>query len=277
MSSKLLEYPKALCNRLRQIIIEAGEITLDYYEDPGCILNQKADGSFLTIADQKSEIFIKSALKDLFPDIPFIGEESLAEGTCDPFTQSDHFWLVDPLDGTKEFIAGSPEYSVNIALIYKGAPHIGLVYAPYNEDLYAGYGPNTAFKWRGDTKTEKHIHVRDMPKNGLTVMVSKYENSDKQMNDFLQNFKINKVIRRGSSLKICAIAAGKADLYPRFAPIFEWDIAAAHAILNSAGGQIKNAITGHDLTYGHNVSERWEAPSFIASGFPFNPVDEISE
>ena len=270
MSEKLLEHPKALCNRLRSIAIEAGEITLDYFEDAGCVLEDKNDGSPVTLADQKAEALIKQALKDLIPNIPFIGEETLAANKCDPLEESDYFWLVDPLDGTKEFISGGGEYTVNIALIHKGVPVVGMVYAPYLGELYGGAGPGTAFKWREETNTEKDIQVRDMPTSGITVVASKSFGSNSKLEEFLKRFKVNKLLKRASSLKICAIAAGKADLYPRFGPTCEWDTAAAHAVLRSAGGILVDAGTGHELTYGHNREDKWLNPEFIASGFPLD-------
>lgn len=267
MSSKLLEYPKALCNRLRQIAIDAGEITLDYFEDIDCVLDNKEDNTPVTLADQKAEEYIKAALKDLIPEVPFIGEESMAAQNCDVINDSEYFWLVDPLDGTKSFIAGSGEYSVNIALIKNGQPVIGVVYAPYLGELYGGYGEGTAFKWRDDSRKETEISVRDMPPKGLTIMASKSHNRP-ETERYLEKFKVNKVIKRGSSLKICAIASGKADLYARHGVTCEWDTAAAQAVLEAAGGFLTDIHTGETLTYGHNRESKWLNPEFVASGFP---------
>lgn len=267
MSSKLLDHPKALCNRLRHIAIEAGNITLKHFDDSGCLHDSKQDGSPVTLADQEAEAYIKDALKEVLPDIPFIGEEAKAENTCDKIGESEYFWLVDPLDGTKEFISGSGEYTVNIALIHRGAAALGIVYAPYIGELYGAYGPGTAFKWREESGKETEISVRDMPSNGITVIASKSHGGGEQLDRFLEKFKVNKMIKRGSSLKICAIAAGKADLYPRFGPTCEWDTAAAQAVLEGAGGYLTDAHTGERLTYGHNRNHQWLNPEFIASGF----------
>ncbi len=272
MSEKLLLHPQALCNRLKQIAIAAGQITLDYFEDSSSILNDKSDGSPVTIADQKAEDYIRKQLYEMLPNVPFIGEESKADDTCDTIGSSDYFWLVDPLDGTREFISGGGEYSVNVALVKNGVPFIGVIYAPYSGDLYSGCGEGTAKIWREDSGIEKPMGVRDMPKDGLTVMASKSGHYRDKLDIYLEQFKVKKLIKRGSSLKICAIASGKADLYARFGPTCEWDTAAAHAILNSAGGFIKDAETGHDLTYGHNRDEKWLNPEFIASGFDL-PID----
>lgn len=270
MSEKLLHYPAALCNQLRRIAIDAGEITLDYFDESGCAFERKGDSSPVTQADQKAEAFIEVALKDLLPNIPMIGEEDVAAGSKQNISGHDYFWLVDPLDGTKEFISGSGEYTVNIALVHNCAPLLGVVYAPWLGDLYGGFGPNTAFKWHEETNNEKEISVRPAPKEGLTVISSKSHGNNASLETYLSQFKVKKLIKRGSSLKICAIAAGKADLYPRFGPTCEWDTAAAHAVLSSAGGHLVDAKTGHELRYGFNREEKWLNPEFIASGFNLN-------
>jgi 3'(2'), 5'-bisphosphate nucleotidase len=270
MTSRLLEHPKALCKLLSRIAIDAGDITLEYFDDAGCVFDDKLDGSPVTLADKKAEDHIKQALSELLPEVPFIGEEARAADTCDLIGESAYFWLVDPLDGTKEFISGSGEYTVNVALIHHGKPLIGIVFAPYIGDLYGAYGPGTAFKWHRKTDNEKPVHVRAMPKEGLTVIASKSHGSGEKLDKFLEQFKINKLLKRGSSLKICAIAAGKADIYPRFGPTCEWDTAAAHAVLSGAGGFLCDAQTGEELTYGHNREEKWLNPEFIASGFSLN-------
>lgn len=267
MSEKLLAHPKALCNRLKQIAIKAGDITLDYFEDTGCILDDKNDGSPVTLADQEAEIYIRKELQEMLPSIPFIGEEAKAAQNCDRIGDSEYFWLVDPLDGTKEFISGGGQYTVNIALIKNGQPFIGVVYAPYQGELYSGHGEDTATLWREESGKEKHIRVRSMPKEGLTVLASKSHGCPRRLETFLEGFKVNKVIRRGSSLKVCAIAAGKADLYARFGYTCEWDTAAAHAVLRSAGGFMTDAKTGYELTYGHNREQKWLNPEFIAASF----------
>lgn len=267
MSEKLLEHPKALCNRLKQIAIAAGHITLDYFEDSGCILEDKSDGSPVTLADQKAEDYIRAELYEMLPSIPFIGEEAKADQSCDRIGSSEYFWLVDPLDGTKEFISGRGEYTTNIALIKNGIPEIGVVFAPYLGSLYSGHGHSTATIWHEDSQKEKDISTRDMPKEGITVVASKSHGSQSRLESYLEQFKVKKLVKRGSSLKICEIAAGKADLYPRFGPTCEWDTAAAHAVLKSAGGFLKDAESGHELTYGHNRQNKWLNPEFIASAF----------
>lgn len=260
LSSKLLENLGALCNMVRRAAVEAGEITLEYFE--GVHVIEKADGSPVTVADQKAEAFIQSALKGITPDIPFVGEESAERPDL---KNEPYFWLVDPLDGTKEFISGSGDYTVNIALIKEGQPVLGVVYAPAKGELYAGYEGGPAVRWLEETGNEKTIYVRKAPAKGLIVVASKNHSNDERLGDFLANFKVEKMIKRGSSLKICAIAAGKADLYPRLGPTCEWDTAAGHVVLKAAGGFVTD-LKGQSLCYGGR-DPKFLNPEFVASSF----------
>lgn len=265
--SKLLQNPLALCNTVRRIALEAGEITMKYYETlEEADVERKEDGSPATRADREAEVHIHEKLRALFPDIPVIGEEAAAAGNLPDLKTAEYFWLVDPLDGTKEFIEGKEDFTVNIALIHKGEPVLGVVYAPAKGVLYAGYGPDTAVRWLKDTDNEKSIHVRREPEEGLTVVSSFRHGDQEKMDGFLKDFKVNKVIKLGSSLKICAIAEGKADLYPRLGPTSEWDTAAGHAVLHSAGGFVLK-LDGQALRYG-GANEKFLNPDFVASSFP---------
>lgn len=262
-SSKILEHLPALCNQIRRVAIDAGEVTLDYFDDAGYDgADAKADGSPVTIADQKAEDIITKALKDITPEVTIVGEEAAAAGYRPVTENLEYFWLVDPLDGTKEFISGSGDYTVNIGLIHNHEPVMGVVYAPVHGELYAACGAGTAIKWMEETGKEKPISVREAPNEGLTVVSSKSFGSGEKLDAFLDHYKVSKKIKRGSSLKMCAIAAGKADLYPRFGPTCEWDTAAAHAILRSAGGFITD-IQGKELSYGGH-DPKFLNPEFIA-------------
>ena len=268
--AKLLSHPAALCNMVRRVAYQAGEITLQYFDDAGYHgADAKGDGSPVTIADREAERYIEPELEKLTPGVPMIGEESASEGRKVDLTGHEYFWLVDPLDGTKEFISGSGDYTVNIALIYKGAPILGVVYAPVKGEMYAGYsdpatGEKKAVRWMDDSEKEKEIRVRGWPKEGLTVVASKSHGDTKRLDQFLSNFKVEKMIKRGSSLKICAVAAGKADLYPRFGPTCEWDTAAGDAVLRAAGGVIID-LQGQKFIYGQG-REKYLNPEFIAAG-----------
>jgi 3'(2'), 5'-bisphosphate nucleotidase len=263
--SRLLEHPEALCNIVRRIALEAGEKTLDYFEGRiGIGLDEKSDGSPVTCADKDAEKIITEQLLSYLPDIPIIAEEAVSEGRIPDIDDQGYFWLVDPLDGTKEFISGSGDYTVNIALIYQGLPVLGVVYAPAKDELYAGFGPDTALRWSEDGGKDKPISVRDWPSAGLTIVSSRSHGSAEALEAYLSDYKVQKIVKRGSSLKICAVAAGKADLYPRFGPTCEWDTAAGDAVLRSAGG-IMTDIEGHPLRYGKSA-EKFYNPHFIAKG-----------
>lgn len=268
MSSKLLLHRAALCNAVRRIALEAGEITLEYFDETGYDgADIKGDGSPVTLADQEAEKLIQKRLEEMLPTIPMVGEESNAAGHKPDLTGHEYFWLVDPLDGTKEFISGNGDYTVNIALIHKGYPVLGVVHAPAIGELYAGYieenGTTKAIRWLEETGSEKEIRVRRPPKEGLTVVASKSHGSAQRLEQYLSEYKIEKLAKRGSSLKICIIAAGKADLYPRFGPTCEWDTAAGDAVLRAAGGII-NDLKGNALTYG-GADPRFLNPEFIAA------------
>lgn len=264
-------------NMVRRIAIEAGNITLRHFDDAGYHgADAKADGSPVTIADREAEAYIEPELKKILPDILMIGEETALKRERPDLSQHEYFWLVDPLDGTKEFISGSGEYTVNIALIHNRKPVLGVIYAPVPGDLYAGYinpdGEMEALNWKDDSGMEKAIHVRPPPARGITVVASKSHGDTQKLDDFLSGFKTEKLIKRGSSLKICAIAAGKADLYARFGLTCEWDTAAGHAILRAAGGDILRT-DGSALLYGGN-DPAFLNPEFIAAGFDWNETLE---
>lgn len=264
MSKKLLEHLPALCNVVRSIAEEAGLVTLDYFDAAGCGgIDTKGDGSPVTAADLAAEAIIEKALGALIPGIPVVGEEAVSKGRLPGLSQVEHFWLVDPVDGTKEFISGSGDYTVNIALVRKGEPVLGVVYAPAKGEMYAGCGPGTAVRFLEDTGREKQIEVRKPPERGLTVVASRSHGDAGRLDAFLSGYKVEKLLKRGSSLKICAVAAGKADLYPRFGPTCEWDTAAGDAVLRSAGG-IMTDFSGAPLTYGKSA-EGFVNPEFVAS------------
>ncbi len=272
-TEKLLANPEALCNMVRRIAIEAGEITLKYFDgikDMG--VERKADNSPVTLADQEAEILIQKALAELTPDIPFIGEELTEAGNAPTTVGESYYWLVDALDGTREFIKGNEEYTVNIALMHNHKPVMGVVYAPAKGDLYAGFGAGSALHWNMDSDNQKKIYVRKVPEKGLTIVSSASHTNNPKLQQFLEGFKVCKVVRYGSSLKICAIAAGKADMYPRFGLTCHWDTAAAQAVLEAAGGVLVD-MHGAPLPYGDNDHKRLN-PEFIASSFSVFEVDD---
>lgn len=267
--SRLFSHPEALLNTIERLAIEAGEITLNYFDEAGFGDAQtKEDGSPVTIADKEAEEFIIAALKEIAPGVPIVGEESytaLGDGELDG---QDYFWLVDPLDGTREFIQGGLDYTVNIALIHKGVAIMGVICAPALGEIFKGHVELGAVRVSDYGENQKDIRVRRVPKAGYTAIVSKSRGNTPEMDDYLSHFKIEKRISRGSSLKICAVACGKADLYPGMGPTAEWDLAAGHAIIKAAGGNIFD-LSGQEINYGH-MGRKFLNPNFIvAAEFPF--------
>ncbi len=219
----------------------------------------KSDGSPVTLADQEAEALIAERLEALFPGIPMVGEESAASGAI-PDISGGTFWLVDPLDGTKEFITGSGDFTVNIALLRDFVPVMGIIYAPVTGELYFG-ADGEAFMRQQD-KPEQKISVRETPAEGLTVMASKRHGDTARLEDLLRNKKVARMVNRGSSLKFCSIAAGQADFYPRLGPTCEWDTAAGDAILRAAGGRV-TTLDGQALSYG-KAGRKFLNPEFLA-------------
>ena len=250
--------PAKLVRQLIPVVREAGEIELKYYRS-GAEVIDKADGSPVTLADQEAEKLIFQRLKEIAPGIPIIGEEAVAAGSI-PDISSGTFFLVDPLDGTKEFITGGGDFTVNIALMVNNKPVMGIIYAPVSDELYfAGGGEAFAIIKGGP---EKKISVREVPKDGLTVVASKRHGDPEKIADFLNGRKVDALINRSSSLKFCVMAAGQADLYPRLGPTCEWDIAAGEAILRAAGGQTV-MLDGEPMQYG-KADKKFLNPEFIA-------------
>ena len=225
----------------------AGAVIMPYYKE-ALDIREKADMSPVTIADRASEELILTGLSQLTPDIPIVAEELAEEGLAPSIAGHDTYWLVDPLDGTKEFIKGSPDFTVNIGLVHHGKPVLGVVYIPATDDLYHGGEGIGAYLNGKAIKAKQYIE-----KDGLTLVGSRlHPNPDKQSlrDKFLKEHKVSNYAMRGSSLKFCLIADGTAHLYPRFVPTYEWDTCAAHAILLQAGGEILDFKTQKRLAYG---------------------------
>lgn len=218
-----------------RVVQHAGAAIMEVYQG-GYTVVQKQDESPLTSADRLSHEVIAEMLADRFPDIPVLSEE----GANIPFevrAQWRRFWLVDPLDGTKEFIKHNGEFTVNIALIEDGVPVFGVVYAPARQILYWGAQGSGAFMQQGDDPPVA-IQVRQIAMNsGLTVVMSRSHPSP-ELEMFLKEYHVAEALPVGSSLKLCVVAEGKADLYPRLGPTMEWDTAAGQAVVEAAGGTV---------------------------------------
>jgi 3'(2'), 5'-bisphosphate nucleotidase len=218
----------------------------------------KADTSPVTAADERAEALILAGLRELTPELPVVAEEAAAAGEIPVI--GARFWLVDPLDGTKEFISRNGEFTVNIALVEDGVPVLGVVFAPALQRLYAGVREHGTFV--EDAQGRRPIHCRKVPPEGLTVVGSRSHGDADALAGFLQGRKVASLASAGSSLKLCLVAAGEADLYPRLGRTMEWDIAAGHAVLTAAGGSVSD-LGGKPLRYG---KLGFENPHFVAQG-----------
>jgi 3'(2'), 5'-bisphosphate nucleotidase len=238
----------------------AGEDILAIYGNEAAFkVRQKADNSPVTAADEAADRRITQGLRRLTPDIPVISEEEVSEGVKPEIT-GDRFWLVDPLDGTKEFIKRNGEFTVNIALIEHSRPVLGVVHAPAMNATYWVSGPGAARMRTGDK--ERAIECRLPPPDGLVVAVSRSHSDSATLDNFLKDMPVVELRPAGSSLKLCLVASGDADLYPRLGPTMEWDIAAGHAVLAAAGGSIHDT-EGREFLYGKKGLLN---PPFIARG-----------
>lgn len=226
----------------------------------GLDIREKADRSPVTEADETAERIILAALGEITPSVPVIAEESVArDGT--PEVGDTRFWLVDPLDGTKEFIAGRDEFTVNIALIEDGDPIMGIVYLPAFDELYFGIAGRGAWRQRRGDEAPHAITVRHAPSEGLTILASRSHRTT-EVDAYLKRLSVARVRTAGSSLKFCVLACGEADLYPRFGRTMEWDTAAGDAVLRAAGGTVKT-VDGTPLGY---AKPGFANPDFIAQG-----------
>ncbi|MCX6183062.1 MAG: 3'(2'),5'-bisphosphate nucleotidase CysQ [Bacteroidetes bacterium] len=234
-------------NEIIKLAIKAGEAIMEVYEDETAFVNVdfKADNSPLTIADTISNNIIVEELQRLYPEIPVISEEIEAM----PYAQRKDwktFWLVDPLDGTKEFIKRNGEFTVNIALIKDGMASLGVIYVPVKNEVYFGEVGKGAFKNVDGADEALTGHCLSSVK---TAVGSRSHESPEEI-QVLERFSVQNKISVGSSLKFCLLAEGKAHVYFRFGPTMEWDVAAGHAILRAAGGEVfKGDSTTEIFTY----------------------------
>jgi 3'(2'), 5'-bisphosphate nucleotidase len=257
----------AYADHLEDTVRACGDVIMEIYETDFDV-EMKSDNSPVTAADGASEAIILKALSEIAPEIPIVAEEQCAaEGF--PEFEGTTFWCVDALDGTKEFVHKRGSFTVNIGLIIDGTPALGLVYAPARDVLYRG----TTCPTTGDSSAEavregvrSEIAVRPTPEQGLTIVGSASHQVKDAMDAFLEAHNVHEMIAIGSSLKFCLVAEGKADMYPRFGPTCEWDIAAGHAVLNAAGGSVKT-FDGDDMSYKKDT-ENYRNGTFLATNTP---------
>ena len=254
----------ALADAFAGVASQAGCVILAVYVSDFTI-RQKSDASPVCEADEAAELIILRLLQELLPEVPIIAEEAVAQGRV-PDISNGVFLLVDPLDGTVEFAGRNGEFTVNIALIVKGVPVCGIVYSPLDGALYLGgehaRKAQLAAGAPFDPASSSAIHVRQ-PGTPLDVVMSRSHRCTKT-EAWADAQGENRVVTRGSALKFGLLADGSADLYPRFTPTMEWDIAAGHAVLRAAGGSL---LTPDDkpFVYG-KISEGFRNGPFIARG-----------
>ncbi|TFH76037.1 3'(2'),5'-bisphosphate nucleotidase CysQ [Gammaproteobacteria bacterium LSUCC0112] len=268
-----MQLTRELLQTINQIAVEAGKRIMDVYQRPGLIeVSNKLDESPLTEADLHAHRLILEALTSLTPALPVLSEESAQV----PFATRQRwhtYWLVDPLDGTKEFISRNGEFTVNIALISNGEPVMGVVHVPVTGVSYLGICQGTPRAWRCELDNNwTPIRAGTLAEPGpqgsghLRVVASRRhggEALEKFLAELNQCYAGMQILNMGSSIKICLIAEGKADVYPRLAATSEWDTAAAHAVLRAAGGDILQADLSQLL---YNRKESLLNPVFIAIG-----------
>ena len=236
--------PALLLPEVLKLVEQAGAEILDHYGDDVAV-KTKADATPVTAADEAAERILAAGLRALTPSIPVIAEEEVARGEA-PIAPGDLFWLVDPLDGTKEFIGQNGEFTVNVGLIANGQPILGVVAAPAIDTCWWGaVGHGATMRIMGEVRS---IEARAAPPTGPVAMVSRSHGSPDEGAFLDREGAVDRVVA-GSSLKFCRIAEGLADLYPRFGRTMEWDTAAAHAVLRAAGGRVTTR-DGQPLTYG---------------------------
>ncbi|MEK6734339.1 MAG: 3'(2'),5'-bisphosphate nucleotidase CysQ [Pseudomonadota bacterium] len=237
---------------------EAGFIIISHYYKENISVKTKPDSSPVTEADLESNDFICKKLTRLYPEIPIISEEQDNLGI-----ETDFFWSIDPLDGTRAFLQRNGEFTVNIALIRNKTTILGIVYSPLTKELYFVDQNKKPYKERSDGSVIP-IQSRSMPNERAIILISSSSGENKKLHEYIKKFKNPQIIPSSSAMKICKIAEGSADIYPRFGKTMEWDTAAGHAILNAAGGRICD-LSGNELTYGHSGRE-FTNPDFIAIG-----------
>jgi 3'(2'), 5'-bisphosphate nucleotidase len=250
--------PALLLPKVLALVERAAVVILDHYGGEVEVAI-KADASPVTAADRAAERLLVDGLRDLTPAVPVVAEEEMAEGHL-PGAVGDLFWLVDPLDGTKEFIGRNGEFTVNVGLIENGQPLLGVVAAPAIDTYWWGaMGHGAVVRRMGEARA---IRARPLPATGPVAMVSRSHGSPDE-DAFLRAAGAVDRIAAGSSMKFCRIAEGEADLYPRFGRTMEWDTAAGHAVLRAAGGRVTTR-DGAPLTYGKPgfVNDR----GFVAHG-----------
>ena len=255
----------------RSLALEAGAAIMDVHRGAELTVRSKEDASPVTEADERADALIREGLARAFPGIPAVTEEDAASHGI----EADAFFLVDPLDGTKEFVRRAGEFTVNIALVVNGVPVRGVVFAPARDRLFYTDAEGGAVEEDAPRDMDapgplRRLHVAEPDAEGLVVVASKSHRTP-ETDAYIARYRVKDFAAAGSSLKFCLVAAGEAHLYPRLGRTMEWDTAAGHAIVTAAGGAVVRADDLTPLRYG---KPGWDNPSFIvhAPGVPLLPA-----
>ena len=224
----------------------------------GFVVERKSDATFVTAADRIAEAIIVDGLREGAPHLPVVAEEEVAAGLVT--APGESYWLVDPLDGTREFARGTPHYAVHVGLIRAGRPVLGVVAVPEFSEVFWG-GPGLG-AWKRDGGGERPIRVRAAPESGLVIMGSAHHAADPRLAAWLAGRSVERVENIGSSIKMLRVAEGAADVHPRFQTTMEWDTAAPQAVLEAAGGMLA-LWSGGALGYG---KPGWRNPGYLVTG-----------
>ncbi|MGR3343900.1 MAG: 3'(2'),5'-bisphosphate nucleotidase CysQ [Paracoccaceae bacterium] len=269
MAKKIRDFER-LAGVMRQLALEAGEVVLEIYNSDAIEVRSKSDASPVTAADEAADALISAGLAKAFPDVTLITEEQIVSHS----RQADNFLIVDPLDGTKEFIKRRGDFTVNIAYVESGVPVRGIVYAPVKERLLYTNADGVSVEETGEYDVSSigsihPVHV-SRPDNQALLFVASKSHRDQATDDYIAKYAIADMKRAGSSLKFCLVATGEADIYPRLGRTMEWDTAAGHAVLAGAGGNVVRFDDHTPLIYG---KPGYENPFFIA----FAPGVELKD
>ncbi|KAF0116581.1 MAG: 3'(2') 5'-bisphosphate nucleotidase [Rhodobacteraceae bacterium] len=244
----------------RRLALEAGDRIMRVYQGPDFEVRAKGDASPVTEADEAADAVISAGLRAAFPDVPLITEEQAESHAQSAST----FFIVDPLDGTKEFIQRRGDFTVNIAYVQDGIPTLGVVYAPAKGRLFYTLPTGQSVEETGPFGTEPgalSALTVATPDNAALMVVASKSHRDQATDDYISRYGVRDMTSAGSSLKFCLVATGEADLYPRLGRTMEWDTAAGDAVLRGAGGQVVRFDDHTPLTYG---KPGWDNPFFIA-------------
>lgn len=253
--------------RVGDLVREAGAAILEIYGRPGTVeVSSKGDDSPLTEADLAAHHVLVSGLAGLLPGVPVVSEEDVA--SLVHRRPTGRFWLIDPLDGTKEFIARNGQFTVNVALIEDGFPVLGFVYAPVLDELFVGGERGGAYRVKGHATAPITVAVQPRQARPLRVVASR-SHMNEATHAYIRRLGPHELVQAGSSLKFCRVADGSADCYPRIGPTAEWDTAAAQAVVEAAGGVVHD-LRGERLRCGKPENRN---EGFVASGWPMPAVE----